>query len=44
MTFTDPEVASAGLTASAAEKAGYRIRIVDYPLGSVSGASVVADN
>ena len=30
VTFTDPEVASVGLTAAAAEKAGYRIRVVDY--------------
>lgn len=44
VTFSDPEVASVGLTAAAAEKAGYRIRVVDYPIGSVSGASVVADN
>ncbi|WP_158863130.1 dihydrolipoyl dehydrogenase family protein [Leifsonia sp. AG29] len=44
VTFTDPEVASVGLTAAAAEKAGYRIRVVDYPIGRVSGASVVADD
>jgi dihydrolipoamide dehydrogenase len=44
VTFTDPEVASVGLTAEAAEKAGYRIRVVDYPIGKVSGAYVVADN
>lgn len=41
--FTDPEVASVGLTAAAAEKAGYRIRVVDYPIGSVAGATIVAD-
>lgn len=35
--FTDPEVASAGLTASAAERAGYRTRVVDYDLGAVAG-------
>lgn len=44
VTFTDPEIASVGLTAAAAHKAGYRIRIVDYPVGSVSGAYVVADD
>ena len=44
VTFTDPEVASVGLTAAAAEKAGYRIRVVDYPIGSVSGASIASDN
>ncbi|MGO4594502.1 NAD(P)/FAD-dependent oxidoreductase [Leifsonia sp. 2TAF2] len=43
VTFTDPEVASIGLTAQAAEKAGYRIRVVDYPIGNVSGAHIVAD-
>lgn len=43
VTFTDPEVASVGLTAAAAEKAGHDIRVVDYDLGSVAGASVHAD-
>jgi pyruvate/2-oxoglutarate dehydrogenase complex dihydrolipoamide dehydrogenase (E3) component len=43
VTFTDPEVASAGLTAEAAEKAGYDIRVVDYDLGYVAGASLQAD-
>jgi dihydrolipoamide dehydrogenase len=44
VTFTEPEVASVGLTAAAAEKAGYRIRVVDHPIGSVSGAYVTADD
>ncbi|WP_223695007.1 dihydrolipoyl dehydrogenase family protein [Leifsonia poae] len=44
VTFTDPEVASVGLTAAAAEKAGHRIRVVDYAIGQVAGASVTADN
>ncbi|HEV7812630.1 MAG TPA: NAD(P)/FAD-dependent oxidoreductase [Leifsonia sp.] len=43
VTFTDPEVASVGLTADAARKAGYDIRIVDYDLGNVSGSSLQAD-
>ncbi|KJC65546.1 dihydrolipoyl dehydrogenase family protein [Agreia bicolorata] len=43
VTFSDPEVASVGLTAAAAEKAGYRIRVVDYEIGNVAGASVHAD-
>ncbi|MES2172162.1 MAG: NAD(P)/FAD-dependent oxidoreductase [Actinomycetota bacterium] len=43
VTFTDPEVASAGLTAAAAVKAGYDIRVVDYNLGWVAGASLQAD-
>ena len=44
VTFTDPEVASVGLTAAAAEKAGYRTRVVDYDLSWVAGASVHADH
>ena len=43
VTFSDPEVASVGLTASEAEKAGYDIRVVDYNLGWVAGASLQAD-
>ncbi|MFD0783575.1 pyridine nucleotide-disulfide oxidoreductase, partial [Micromonospora azadirachtae] len=41
--FTDPEVASVGLTAAAAETAGLRTRVVDYDLGAVAGASLHAD-
>ena len=41
--FSDPEVASVGLTAAAAKKAGHDIRVVDYDLGSVAGASLQAD-
>ncbi len=41
--FTDPEVASVGLTAEAAEKAGHRIRVVDYEIGDVAGGSLQAD-
>ncbi|MCG5468361.1 NAD(P)/FAD-dependent oxidoreductase [Micromonospora sp. LAH09] len=41
--FTDPEIASVGLTAAAAEAAGLRIRVVDYDLGSVAGSSLHAD-
>ncbi|GID28867.1 dihydrolipoyl dehydrogenase family protein [Paractinoplanes brasiliensis] len=41
--FTDPEVASAGLTAAAAEAAGLRTRVVDYDLGAVSGSVLHAD-
>jgi len=43
VTFTDPEVASVGLTADAAEKAGHRIRVIDYDLSWLAGASVQAD-
>ena len=41
--FTDPEVASVGLTAVAAEAAGFRIRVVDYDLAATAGASLHAD-
>jgi pyruvate/2-oxoglutarate dehydrogenase complex dihydrolipoamide dehydrogenase (E3) component len=41
--FTDPEVASVGLTAAAAAAAGLRIRVVDYDLGAVAGAALYAD-
>ena len=43
VTFSDPEVASVGLTSMAAAKAGYDIRVVDYDLGWVAGASLQAD-
>jgi pyruvate/2-oxoglutarate dehydrogenase complex dihydrolipoamide dehydrogenase (E3) component len=42
VTFTDPEVASVGLTEKAAKKAGYQTRTVDYDISSVSGAHVLA--
>jgi pyruvate/2-oxoglutarate dehydrogenase complex dihydrolipoamide dehydrogenase (E3) component len=41
--FTDPEVAAVGLSEEQAGHAGIRTRTVDYPLGSVSGASLHAD-
>ena len=41
--FTDPEVASVGLTAAAAEAAGLRIRVVDYDLAAVAGAALHAE-
>ena len=44
VTFTDPEVASVGLTADAAKKAGYDIRVVDYDLSWLAGATVLADH
>ena len=43
VTFGEPEVASVGLTSTAARKAGYDIRVVDYNLGWVAGASLHAD-
>jgi dihydrolipoamide dehydrogenase len=44
VTFTDPEVASVGLTAAAAEKKGYDTRVVDYDLAWVAGASLYSDD
>ncbi|MEV6304325.1 NAD(P)/FAD-dependent oxidoreductase [Actinoplanes sp. NPDC051861] len=41
--FTDPEVASVGLTAAAAEAAGLRIRVVDYDLAAVAGSALHTD-
>jgi dihydrolipoamide dehydrogenase len=44
VTFAEPEVASVGLTSAAARKAGFDIRVVDYNLGWVAGASLQADD
>jgi dihydrolipoamide dehydrogenase len=41
--FTQPEVASVGLTAAQAQEAGRSIRVVDYDLGAVAGAKLFAD-
>ena len=41
--FTDPQVASVGHTEEAARAEGRRVRAVEYDLGSVSGASLLAD-
>jgi dihydrolipoamide dehydrogenase len=41
--FTDPEVASVGLTHERAVTAGLNVRSVDYEIGNVSGASLMAD-
>ncbi|MEU6486088.1 NAD(P)/FAD-dependent oxidoreductase [Streptomyces sp. NPDC046887] len=41
--FTDPEIASVGLTLAEAESGGRRVRAVDYDLASVSGASLYGD-
>jgi dihydrolipoamide dehydrogenase len=42
--FTDPEVASVGLTLAQAEAAGHRVRAVDYDLGAVSGSGLYGDD
>ena len=41
--FTDPEVAQVGLTAAQAREKGLDVKVVDYDLGNVAGASLVAD-
>ncbi|MGB3730505.1 dihydrolipoyl dehydrogenase family protein [Microbacterium sp.] len=41
--FSEPEVASVGLTADAARAAGHEIQVVDYDLGWVAGSSLHAD-
>jgi dihydrolipoamide dehydrogenase len=43
VTFTDPEVASIGLTEEAARAAGYPVSVADYDIGWVAGAVVRAD-
>ncbi|MCU1440025.1 MAG: NAD(P)/FAD-dependent oxidoreductase [Rhodoglobus sp.] len=42
--FGEPEVASAGLTSSTAREAGHDVRVVDYEMGWVAGASLQADD
>ena len=44
VTFTDPEVASVGMTEAAARKAGRRIRVLDYDLSWLGGATTYADD
>jgi dihydrolipoamide dehydrogenase len=41
--FTDPQVASVGRTEAEAREAGLRVRTVEYDIGSVAGASLLAD-
>ena len=41
--FTDPEIASVGLSEAEAAEAGMSVRAVDYPLGQVAGAALFAD-
>ncbi|KHL00060.1 pyridine nucleotide-disulfide oxidoreductase [Microbacterium mangrovi] len=42
--FSDPAVASVGLTAAAAERAGIAVRVRDYDMSAVSGAYEAADH
>ena len=41
--FTDPEVSAVGMTHAGAVAAGLRVRAVDYEIGEVSGAELLAD-
>jgi dihydrolipoamide dehydrogenase len=41
--FTDPEVATVGLTARDAEAAGRNVRVVDHDLGAIAGSALHAD-
>lgn len=43
VTFTDPEVASIGLTEAAAREQGIDVRAVEYDLGAVAGSALQAD-
>ncbi|PZE77237.1 NAD(P)/FAD-dependent oxidoreductase [Curtobacterium sp. MCBD17_019] len=43
VTFTDPEVASVGLTEAAARQQGLNVRAVEYDLGAVAGSALQAD-
>ena len=42
--FTDPEIASVGLTTKAATAAGLKVRTIEYDLSTVAGAALHADN
>jgi dihydrolipoamide dehydrogenase len=41
--FTDPEIGAVGLTEAAARKRGLAVRVADYDIGRVAGASLFAD-
>jgi len=41
--FTEPEIASVGLTAAAAEAAGLRVRVVDHDLAATAGSALHAE-
>ncbi|MFI1388801.1 dihydrolipoyl dehydrogenase family protein [Streptomyces griseoaurantiacus] len=41
--FTEPELASVGLTAAAAEAAGLRVRVLDHDLAALAGSSLHAE-
>ncbi|WP_188189306.1 dihydrolipoyl dehydrogenase family protein [Nonomuraea sp. SYSU D8015] len=41
--FTDPQVCAVGRTEAAAREEGFRVRVVDYDMGSVTGAYLLGD-
>ncbi|TKA02129.1 dihydrolipoyl dehydrogenase family protein [Actinacidiphila oryziradicis] len=41
--FTEPEIASVGLTAAAAQAAGLHTRVIDYDLGTIAGSALHTD-
>jgi dihydrolipoamide dehydrogenase len=43
VTFTDPQIASVGLTEAEAREAGHDVRAVEYEIGNVSGARLLRD-
>jgi len=43
VTFTSPQVASVGLTESAARKAGHQVETVDYDMAAISGSALLRD-
>jgi pyruvate/2-oxoglutarate dehydrogenase complex dihydrolipoamide dehydrogenase (E3) component len=42
--FTEPEVATVGLTEQQARTRGITVRVVDYDIGRVAGAALYADH
>jgi len=42
--FTEPEVATVGLTEEQARARGIDVRVVDYDIGQVAGAALFADD
>ncbi|MDP4510805.1 dihydrolipoyl dehydrogenase family protein [Nonomuraea turcica] len=41
--FTDPQVCAVGRTEAAAREEGFRVRVVDYDMGRVTGAYLLGD-
>jgi dihydrolipoamide dehydrogenase len=44
VTFTDPQVASVGLSEAEAREKGHSVRTVEYEIGNVSGAAILREN